>query len=316
MNKLSLGAASAVLTLGFWTLGSASAFAALPAGEHLVTIGCQGENGRLVDVNVDDASGTVIGAPISEAQFQCAVQGAFDPVTGYIYYPQMGDSNVNDALFKTDLDGNQTNLGDFTLNGTAVGNVTSLAIDSSGNAYLFDDAENLYSVDLETAALTLIGTSTVGSSFESLAFDRTTDTLYALRQGGGTVYTVDVSTAALTDTGFDIANYVMGITFDDAGLMWVLTDDVLSELATFDVDSGTVTLIANGDLLNIAGDDYYTQSAVYYGEVTGGGDGGGSESESGAGSLAKTGFDSGVVGAMSLFAVVAGFSLRRALRTR
>lgn len=311
MFKVSAAATTASLTVGLIVIGSAPVNAALPSGEHLITIGCQGENGRLVDVNVDDVSGTVIGSPISESQYQCGIQGSFDPVSGLIFYPQMGDNSVNDALFSTDLTGNQVNIGDFTLDGTVVPSVTSIAIDSSGNAFLFDDAENFYSLNLDTAELTQLGTSTTGSDFESLAFDRTTDTLYALRQGGGTVYTVNVENGAVTDTGYDITNYVMGITFDDAGLMWVLTDDILSELATFDVGSGTVTIISNGDRLHIDGSTYYTQSAVYYGEVTGDGSGGGEENSSGGETLAATGFNSGIAGFMSLTALLAGYAIRR-----
>lgn len=292
------------------------ATAALPPGDHLVTIGCQGENGRLIDVDVDDATGMLLGDPIAETQYQCGLQGAFDPVTGFIYYPQMGDNGVDNALYQADLDGMQLNLGDFHLSDSTAVEITSLAINSVGHAFGFDMDENLYSIDLTTAEVTLVGSSAQGGySYQSLAFDRTDNTLYAMRDGVGSIYTVNVDTGAVTSTGISIPNYVMGITFDDAGLMYILTDDILSELSTYDFDTSTLTQLAGGALLS-AGGNYYTQSAVYYGEVTGGGviDNGGSGdggSDVGGSGLAATGLNVVPLALCGLATLAVGVLVRR-----
>ena len=311
-RRPSLAIALSAAIVGLSAFTAAPANAAIPSGEHLVTLGCSSQNGRLVDVNPDTSEGTVIGPSFSDSRYNCALQAAFDPVSGFIYYPQLPTAFNEYALYKTDLTGDQSNIGDIhTADSTKI-DLTSLAIDSNGNAYGYAMDEKFYSVNLETAEVTYIGTATSGGySYQSLAFDRTDNTLYAMRDGSGFIYTVDVETGAATSTGISITNYVMGITFNDDGLMYILTDDNLSELATYNFDTNTKTILNGGTLLNVGGVNYYTQSAVYYGEVTGGAANSGGGAPSGSNGLAATGVNT--VGFVGLGAVLiaAGAIARR-----
>lgn len=58
----------------------------------------------------------------------------------------------------------------------------------------------------------------------------------------------------------------MGITIDEDGLMWVLTNDGMSEVRSYAI--GTNTWSTKGNL-NGGGSDVYSQSMFFYGTVTG-----------------------------------------------
>lgn len=247
---------------------AAPANAAIDAGQKLMAIGCGSDNGKLYDINSTDGTATTVGAGFSAPSSTCSYQGAFNPIDGYVYYFQRG-SGTPSVLLRVDKEtGNHTIIGQTSLSGSPV-TLAAMAVDSSGNAFAFDEFERFYSVSLFDGSLTLIAeNSPVSGGFYSLAFDLTTDTLYAVLGVFGTpqLQTVNPSTGAFTSTGVTLTHYVMGITLDEDGLMWVLTNDVQSEVYSYDI--GTNTWSYKGDL-NVGGVDVYSQSMFFYGTVTG-----------------------------------------------
>ena len=98
--------------------------------------------------------------------------------------------------------------------------------DTHGILYATDWGGDLYTLDISTAAATLIGNMGVNVDMAGLAYDEATQTLYVndFWGGEGNLYTVDVDTAEITLVGPN------GYEMID-GLAWIPEPASLSLLA-------------------------------------------------------------------------------------
>ncbi len=144
-----------------------------------------------------------------------------DPATGIV------GGGVNVGL------GSLQGEGDLTFRGDGMGFLAS-ALDQN-----FNPVNDLYSFDLSRGTSHLIGST--GITLDGLAFDG--NTLYALGQGAGKLYTVNTLTAELTEVGnlgVDQNSPFAGLTITGQGTLLGAIDD---RLYTIEKASGAATAV-------------------------------------------------------------------------
>lgn len=134
---VSVVALAAAATLTFFGAHAAVALPSqpLPEGNVLYAFDCESAPfGEFVNVNVSDFSATLVGTNVSTAHASCAEQAAFNPVTSEIFWISLFGSNES-WLMKADLQtGSSTEMGRMTLN-TVGKTITALAIGADGRAF-------------------------------------------------------------------------------------------------------------------------------------------------------------------------------------
>jgi hypothetical protein len=223
---LTLGITAAA-SLGLLAAGAAPASAALPEGDTLYGIACPYYSAddaklpplQLLDLDSDTAVGTPVGVGTpSLAPIDCALQGAWNPVTQTAYaVAQVVGGPV--SLVTIDLaSGVSTPVGQFTLSGAPT-YVAAIAISLDGIGYAIGN-NVMYSVNLATAELTVVGAST---NMDGLAFDPSTGLLYGL-QNTGNLYLMDTTTGGLLLLGYVGQGATYSMTIDSAGVLWYHND--------------------------------------------------------------------------------------------
>ncbi|SKA95483.1 hypothetical protein SAMN06295879_2004 [Agreia bicolorata] len=229
--RATLATGLATLVVGLISIGSVAAPASaasaadgrtLYKGSSLYAISCDEDVAALTLFSIDaaTAAATAIGAGTPESEAECAGQAAWNPVTSTAYLSEwlLGPS----ALATVDLHtGVSTQVAPFTLNGEFNG-IDSMAIGNDGAAYAIQD-DMLYSLDLETAALTEIGELDADSML-GFSVDPTTGKFYAIDRTGQ-VFQIDVEAAVATpigNVGLERGTYSLQI--DTSGVLWIEAD--------------------------------------------------------------------------------------------
>ena len=245
-----LAASIAVFTVGLVSIGVVAAPASaadgrtLPSGSSLYAISCSVD---LALASLDGATAVAkrVGDGAPELEAECAEQGAWNPVTSTAYYSAR---RLEPAILSTiDLTtGESTSVGIFMLNGERNG-IDSMAIGNDGAAYAIQD-DTLYSLALDTAALTKIGTFTAPNASALLGFsvDPATGLFYAVNPRGY-VFQIDVKAASATPVGRVGLRGIFSLQIDTAGVLWMQVD-------SSDGDSGEPTsLLESVSLSDLAG---------------------------------------------------------------
>ncbi|KJC62976.1 hypothetical protein TZ00_17590 [Agreia bicolorata] len=240
----------ATFTIGLVSIGIVAAPASAASGRTLATgslhaISCDEDVNALTLFSIDaaTAAATAIGDGAPESEAECALQAAWNPVTSTAYYSAEG---LEPAVL-TRIDpktGDSTPVGMLALNGERNG-IDSMAIGNDGAAYAIQD-DTLYSLDLDTAALTKI--AVLGTSaLLGFSVDPTTGLFYAIRPGGQ-VFTIDVVAGTATLVGIvDVDGGIFSLQIDRAGVLWMEVDSGEDEV------EGRTGDLWSADLADLAG---------------------------------------------------------------
>ena len=234
MNRTLRRAAVIAAVIALSALGAQSALAAgtrsLPSNNTLFVIDDNNSIGTLNSVDVLTGTPTVIGNRGSASGYGDNSQGAYNPVTGKGYW--VGFNNPAYDLVEVNLTtGAGTSKGRFS-DGTNNVDIFSIAIGADGRAFGLDQ-DYLYSINLATAHVTKISTSTLGGHLIAFAFNPADSTYYAIgstSNNNASIYTVNVADGSATEV---LANAsfpaiepnkkrVYAIAFDADGKLWGL----------------------------------------------------------------------------------------------
>jgi LPXTG-motif cell wall-anchored protein len=256
--KIALGTAVSAALL----LASTPAFAAprsLPAGEALYAFGC--DDGTEPAVGLVDVATGAVTEVVPGFDDQCFSSPAYNPVDGKIYvidWSQVNFSSMNTyqlGVFDPEAE-TLTVVDEFTAGCEPYG----LAIDASGNAWVYDsNGENFKPVSLENAACGT-GVGSPGAHFYAFAF-APNGTLYGLNNNTGYFGTISTSTGAFTPFGSvpPFTNGAGGLTFDSSGTAWVLNWDNNAEIYSADINDYAGTAELSGQL-TFNGTDYFSEA--------------------------------------------------------
>lgn len=223
--RLAVVSAAALFLVG---VGGAAASAAtpLPEGDALYALSCPQENQPAFPYSLQlwgiEAS-TAVSTPIGSGSFEfgtvCAGQPAWNPVTKSAWVIVLTDDHDQPSvLAEIDVATGVATPGALLLDGEEEVQVASLAIGLDGAAYGISYTQ-LYSVDLESGALTAIGDGlpiTYGFSV-----DPTTGKFWAVG-ADGELMEIDVTTGEYTARGSLELNGAYGLQIDSAGGLWII----------------------------------------------------------------------------------------------
>lgn len=197
-NLLSLDPATGTVLGSLPVSGSqvlTGGLSARPSSKKLYTI--DGYNDALQDrtfrIDSENGQGDIIGYTGYNWNFRCV---EFDPTDGTLYAAR------DNELFTISL-GTGVATPVTAISGTNLNQVTALAIDAAGNAYVTDTVGvGLFTLDMSSGNLTHLGDLNTPSFFRDLAFDEA-GTLWGIDAVGSGVYTIDIAqvTATLKFTG-------------------------------------------------------------------------------------------------------------------
>lgn len=282
MNKkihAALGTAMAAALV----LASTPAFAvprSLPAGDVLYAFSCD-DAAPAVGI-VDVATGAVTEV-VPALAGQCFSGPAYNAADGKIY---VVDWRVNSDLVVFDpVAETVTVVAAFDCDPYA------LAIDESGNAWVWDGADgNIKPVDLETAACgTGVGQVAGGDTFYAIAF-APNGTLYGANYSDGPLGSISTTDGTFTQVGTSamVAGDNAGLTFDSSGIAWVVDEADNAEIYSADFSDYSGTAQLSGQL-TFNGVDVYSEAIVV--------------APTGSEELADTGVSSSTLGLGGLVAV-------------
>jgi hypothetical protein len=259
MNKKISFAAVLITAAGLMAAGVVPALAAsaptLPSNQHFFAIDCDGFGPLLWSVDSLNGNATTVGTPLANGN-ACAGGAQANPVDGkvyYVYWPQ--DGSTPDSLNTVDTTtGVSTRVANFT---GATQQPLGLAITKTGTAYVTTGTSSgsLYSLSLDTGAMTLIGA--LGANLGAVGYNPVDDTIYGFSYVTGDAYTVDTVTGAATADAahnavlpgkYTCPNGALAglaldaVVFDSNGNPWFQNDGsgCLSELLVQDFATGTV----------------------------------------------------------------------------
>jgi len=259
--QMALGTAVSAALL----LASTPAFAAprsLPAGEALYAFGCgDGTIEPAVGI-VDVATGAVTEVVAAIAE-QCFLSPAYNLVDGKIYVINANDWTGNNRELAV-FDPQAKTLTVIAAFDTDVCDPYTLAIDGSGNAWVWEDVtDNLRPVSLTTATCgTGVGTVSGGDYFYGMAFSPN-GTLYAANYDNGEIGTVSTTDGTFTQVGTSAmpAGDNAALTFDSSGTAWVIDEVNNAEVYSADITNYAGTAERSGQL-TINGTEYYSEALV------------------------------------------------------
>jgi hypothetical protein len=297
--------AALALVIGSANIAQAVATRTLATGNVLYGLDGAGSGtyGTLHSIDPLTGATSVVGSRGGSGSYDFAYQSAFNPVDGQIYWS--GAVTDGEHLWKTNPSTGAASLvAEFKENGTNTV-INSLAIDASGNAYGFSNYK-FYSINLATAALTLINGSMPKDSFYSFAYNPSDSKFYAMSIANtGGLFEVDVTNGTATQliamsnfpdlgagTGAN-ARRMYSMTFDKNGSMWGINQngDVFSAVIT---GASAADFMTSVEVSGTPGSTATNSLAVTYPAS--------SESEGG---LANTGTQDGVQVALATGAALA-----------
>lgn len=249
------------------TLIPTAAFAApatLPTGDTLYAIECDSgpdssvPSRQLFTVDPATAALTAVGTGTAYGSY-CAGPAAVDATTGTVYFV---DWAVGRTLSIMDpATGLTTEVGVFN-DGEGTYDVDAIAIQPDGDAFALYNG-TLFSLDLATAEMTLIGDGASGAPTEmwALTAHPQTGAIYGVSSyDGSALYTFDEATGDATLVQEVAQQNVWALAFDSAGTLWVENN---YELATVDVADWTATYAPVGTFSLASAPeygDYFTES--------------------------------------------------------
>ncbi|CAM4320006.1 DUF6923 family protein [Zobellia nedashkovskayae] len=169
-----------------------------------------------------------------------------NPIDNFIYGIEARSPN---RFYRIDANGLVENLG--IISGLAGTNVAG-TFDINGNYYVTGGSQTLYRIDINTLAVTTIGTT--GISVNDIAINPTDGKIYGWDSNLRQLVTIDATDASVTHIGSPNTQYVsFGALYYDAnngiiayGNDWTVTSSDQETLVTIDSDTGIVTHIATG----------------------------------------------------------------------
>ncbi|CAB4560881.1 unannotated protein [freshwater metagenome] len=239
-------------------LASTPALAAprsLPAGEGLYVFGC--EDG-IIDpaVGLVDVATGAVTEVVPGIEGQCFSSPAYNAVDGKIYVIDWTvgvDLAVFDPVAKT-----------LTLIDAFDCDPYTLAIDASGNAWVWDDdTDNLRPVNLGNAVCgDGVGVVSGTDSFYGMAF-APNGTLYGANYSNGEIGTISTTTGAFAQVGSSAmpSGDNAGLTFDSSGIAWVIDEVNNSEIYSADITDYAGTKQLTGQLTS-NGTEFYSEAIV------------------------------------------------------
>jgi hypothetical protein len=247
---------TAIVTLGAVALyisASPAVAATLPEGDRVYILPCDSSSpyGFLYEVDTLTGEASRVGDWENPDQdvFNCAGPGAYNPMDGLGYWISWVFPEA--YLVSVDLStGINTVVGEFTLDNQPYYTPISLAIDDAGNAWGTsyelrlpgenEDSDVLFSVNLATAELTVVGPTGVVpvSSNYGLAWDPVTKSVYGYNSGTRDFYSVNTTTGAFslfeedvfTESEQDVRQEMVfyAMAFDSQGQVWGINGDIVS----------------------------------------------------------------------------------------
>ena len=210
-----------------------------------------GENsskyGQLLTLNPQTAAPTEVGTRGSASNYGFAYQAAYNPVNKSIYWLSKDFNNgiPNDLMKANPTTGQSVIVGPLTLNGNQI-DVQSMAIGANGSAYGLSD-NTLYSVNLNTGALTVISSSLPADRWYSFAYNPADHKFYAVtNNANGGLVEINVTDGTVTGL-IPFSNFpnlgagtstsakrTFSIAFDQNGSLWGinLDGDIFTTLVT------------------------------------------------------------------------------------
>ncbi len=236
-----VGLSAIALSISATPAFAVSAPPPLPTGSSMYAVNCDDTAPDLQLFSLDSATAiaTSIGTGTSIDSANCGGQPAWDAVTSTAYYVVWPNGSHNESLATLNLStGASTKVADFSL-GANPHNVDAIAIGSGGAAYALSNGK-LYSLNLATAVLTLIGTT--GSQTFGFSFDPISAEFFTINSSG-LISTIDVATGTLTSVGsvgFNHAAATYSLQIDTNGLLWIENDNGSSIAEIWSVNRANV----------------------------------------------------------------------------
>jgi DNA-binding beta-propeller fold protein YncE len=254
MRRMQAQRGGTIMRGGFTSLSSGLAFGLVSAlavsGAHAGIHGSEIGNDELVTIQVASRTGTPVGL-YGDRSYN--LQGlAGDAATGRLW----GLSAETGRLYSVDA---TTGASSVFSDALFVNNANGLAFDPLLNhLWVSNNAGGLWTYDLGTGVADFRGTAATGD-LEGLAFDAATRTLYALGVAGGTVYTVDTGTLALSPVVSLGPGTWRGLTYD-ASTDTLVASRVGTETFIAEIDPLTGQVIGQGVVTGIG---QFTQGLAY-----------------------------------------------------
>jgi len=219
------------------------------AGDSLFAMASNGTGKGFgsIDVSTGAAIGLVTARATTPRNGDVFTGGAYNPTTGTAYVINEINGS-NQTLQSVDpVTGVLTTVAIMWEGApTSYRYVRSIAIADDGTAYAIVTNRWLYSLNLTTAELTLVGNTGLGD-LASLAINPVDDLLYAV-DGNNGVFTLNTTTGAPTKVGENSAS-MCGFQIDVAGVAWykecggnLFSATNLTDIAGSAQDHGAVTI--------------------------------------------------------------------------
>jgi hypothetical protein len=270
-----------------------------------------GTYGNLSQLNELTGGSTAIGTRGTFSPTGYPLQAAFDVTSNSIYWINSDVQNsIPNYLMKANITtGVSTMVGEFKEGATAKP-IDSMAIAPTGEVYGFSDTQ-FFSIDKNTAALTLISNDTGQNRIYSFAYNPADSNFYAISNDtDGGLYAVTVATGAINQirTIADFPNLgsgnvtnakrVYSMAFDQSGNLWGvnLSGDLFSTVVTGTDAADFVTGIQE---VGTPGQTWTNSIAITYPAPVQNNTGGG---------LANTGTNSDLTNGLSAAALAALFA--------
>ena len=144
----------------------------------------------------------------------------------------------------------------------------------AGNIYAIDDTANsLLRVDQLTNAITLVGSTGVGTGdFGDLTYDANHNVMYWVPgRGNNNLYTINVSTGAATLVGSHGINGMFALAYDTANDTLYAESQSTQNLYSLNTLTGAATLIGSSGITVVGGFTYRPDNNTLYLMQSGGG---------------------------------------------
>ena len=214
---------------------------------------------QLITINTSTGAGTVVGTLSTS-------MGAFDLGT-YNNNLLAYDQNAN--LFREINPANAQTITSFSVGGANLHGEGSFVAKTDGTGYLDAAANGFYSFNLVAGTSALINAST-GTTFDGLALS-SGGTLFAIDQGGDSLYSINTSTGGPTLIGLTgipqpSPSYVFGaLAFDQSGNLYAALSDGVNNNNLYSINPATGAAAPIGPIgsgLTVSGIAFYPASTV------------------------------------------------------
>jgi len=217
-----------------------------PAGDKLMYASSGPQNGgNLSYVNIQTGVGTNIGPSLFTDISGLTISPLNDELLGV-----RSATSESQILRVNSLGGDAYLL--HTLN---LGNMVSIAFDTSGNLYGALETGDIYSIDLSNGTYQYVSTALI--ELTAITFEPTTNDLWATIQGGfgvdkDQIFKIDLLTGDTTFVGLTGFNTLTnGLAFDENGVLYGImgSGPTVSDLFIIDINTGEGTIVGSVGLM-------------------------------------------------------------------